>query len=415
MLLGAINLDFEYFIAKKISSGKTDQLSRPVIRISYLSIALGLALMIISIAIVVGFKKSISDKIIGFAAHMQIVPFDNNASLEEQPLSIDPEFIERLAAKPEVKHIQYAAKKAGVLKTNDQIQGVVVKGVGKEYDQKFLRESLVAGEFPDFSTDKKTATVLISKILSSKLNVGLGDELRVWFVSSEESQPRGRKFTVNGIFKTSLEEFDTRFIIADIRHIQKLNNWADDEVGSIEVFLQQAEKLDEVAEGIYQEIPYNLNLITVTEEYPQIFNWLSLLDMNVAVVLILMILVAGITMVSTLLIIILERTSMVGVLKALGANNATIQKIFLMKAAVIISKGMFWGNVVGLGFYFVQKYFEIIRLSPENYYMDFVPVELSLVNFLLLNIGTFIVCLLMLIVPSWYISRIVPAKALRYE
>ncbi len=408
-------MDFEYFIAKKISSGKTDKLSKPVIRISYISIALGLALMIISVAIVVGFKKSISDKIIGFAAHMQIVPFDNNTSLEEQPLTIDGAFINRLAAHPEISHIQFTAKKAGVLKTDEQIQGVVVKGVGADYDQNFLKENIIEGSFPNVSSKKKTNEVLISATLSTKLKVKVGDELRVWFISGEQSQPRGRKFEVSGIFKTSLEEFDGRFIIADIRHLKKLNNWTEEQVGSVEVFIRNPDKLDEVADNLYQEIPYDLNIITVTDEYPQIFNWLDLLDMNVAVVLVLMILVAGITMVSTLLIIILERTNMVGVLKSLGANNTSIRKVFLLKAAVIISKGMFWGNIAGLGFYFIQKYFQLIKLSPENYYMDFVPVELSLVNFLLLNLGTFIICLLMLIVPSYYISRIVPAKALRYE
>lgn len=408
-------MDFEYFIAKKISSGKTDKLSKPVIRISYISIALGLALMIISVAIVVGFKKSISDKIIGFAAHLQIVPFDNNASLEEQPLTINEAFVEKLAARPEISHIQFTAKKAGVLKTDDQIQGVIIKGVGADYDRNFLEENMLDGSFPNVSPEKKTNEVLISGTLSDRLKVNIGSELRVWFISGEQAQVRGRKFTVSGIFKTSLEEFDKRFIIADIRHLQKLNNWTENQAGSIEVFINDADKLDEVADSLYREIPYDLNIITVTDEYPQIFNWLDLLDMNVAVVLVLMILVAGITMVSTLLIIILERTNMVGVLKALGANNASIRKVFLMKAAVIISKGMFWGNVAGMGFYFIQKYFQLIKLSPENYYMDFVPVELSLVNFLLLNLGTFIICLLMLIVPSYYISRIVPARALRYE
>jgi lipoprotein-releasing system permease protein len=408
-------LDFEYFIAKKISSGKTDSLAKPVIRISYISIALGLALMIISIAIVVGFKKSISDKIIGFAAHMQIVPYDNNASLEEQPLNIHRDFVKKLAASPEISHLQFTAKKAGVLKTEEQIQGVVVKGVGADYDRNFLDKSLVEGHFPDVSSHTKTDEVLISATLAAKLKVGTGDVLRVWFISGDKAQARGRKFKVSGIFKTSLEEFDSRFIIADIRHLQKLNNWTEDQAGSIEVNIKDVDKLDAVADSIYREIPFDLNLITVTEEYPQIFNWLDLLDMNVAVVLVLMILVAGITMISTLLIIILERTNMVGVLKALGADNASIRKIFLLKAAVIISKGMFWGNVAGLAFYYIQKYFELIRLSPENYYMDFVPVDLSLTNFLLLNLGTFIICLLMLIVPSWYITRIVPARALRYE
>ncbi len=371
--------------------------------------------MTISVAIVIGFKKTITDKMTGFAADLQIVPFNNNASLEEQPLRIYREFVEKLKANPQIRHIQFTARKAGVVKTNEQIQGVVVKGVGADFDRRFLMESLVAGTFPKTNAITKTNQVLISATLASRLKVTTGDHLRVWFVSGDKARSRGRKFTVSGIFKTSLEEFDSRYIIADIRHLQRLNDWDKNEAGSIEVFIKQPEKLDKIATEIYKEIPYDLNLVTIRDEYPQIFNWLDLLDMNVVVVLVLLILVAGITMVSTLLIIILERTSMIGVLKALGASNSSIRKIFLYKAAVIISTGMFWGNVAGLGFFFIQKYLQIIKLSPENYYMDFVPVELSVSYVLLLNLGTFAVCLAMLIVPSWYISRIVPARALRYE
>lgn len=408
-------MNFEYFIAKHISPGKSYNYAKPVVRISYISIALGLALMIISVSVVIGFKNSISDKIIGFTSHLQIIPFDNNESLEASPITIEAELINKLKANSNITHLQLTGKKAAVLKTGDQIQGVVFKGVGSDYDTIFLSESLISGRFPKVYSDNKTDEVLISQELASRLKVSLGDNLRAWFVIGEKGQARGRKFIISGIYNTSLEDFDNRFIIGDLRHIQRLNNWEYNQVGSIELMVTQPEKLRDFGFGLYRDLPYNYSVVTVLDEYPQIFNWLDLLDMNVAVILILMILVAAITMVSTLLILIIERTNMVGVLKALGANNRSVRKIFLYNAANIILKGMFWGNFIGLAFYFIQLKFQLIKLSPKDYYVDFVPVELSPLYFVLLNLGTFLVCLLMLIAPSYYITRIIPARALRYE
>ncbi len=410
-----LHLNFEYYIAKRISPDKSDNYARPVTRISYISIALGLALMIISVAVVVGFKHSISDKIIGFASHLQIVPFDNNESLEEQPLNVDEAVIEKLRNNPGITHLQLTAKKAGVVKTDDQIQGIVFKGVGTDYDQQFLTRSLVKGRFLAINEYEQTDEVLISQILADKLELELGDDMRTWFVAGEKSQARGRKFKVIGIYNTSLEEFDNVFVIGDLKHIQKLNNWDVDQAGSIELMVKNPDNLRDFAYGLYRELPFNLNISTVFDEYPQIFNWLDLLDMNVIVILTLLILVAAITMISTLLILIIERTNMVGVLKAMGANNSSIRKIFLYKAGNIIIRGMLWGNGLGIGFYYVQHYFQLIRLSPENYYVDYVPVELNWIYFVLLNLGTFLICLMILIAPSHYITRIVPARALRYE
>jgi len=406
-------LNLEYFIAQRISKKGSETFSKPVIRVSIISIALGLAVMLIAIAIVVGFKNTISAKVTGFSSHIKIVPFDNNQSMEEQAISLSDDLILKLKNSNNISGFNLSGKKAGVLKTDDQIQGVVFKGVDKEFDDAFIKESMLEGSFPDLA--EKSNEVVISSQLSRKLKVGLGDDLRIWFISGENSQPRGRKFYVKGIYNTSLEEFDARYIIGDLRHIQKLNGWNENQVGSIELFCSDIDKLDETAMGLYSAIPYDLQVITVKQEYPQIYNWLDLLDMNVAVVLVLMVLVAGITMVSTLFIVIMERTNMIGVLKSLGANSKLIRKIFLYKAAYIIGSGMFWGNVIGLTFYFLQLKFKLFKLSAESYYVDYVPVELHLDYFIYLNLGTFLVSILMLIGPSYYITRISPAKALRYE
>jgi lipoprotein-releasing system permease protein len=406
-------LNLEYFIAKRISKNGDETFSKPVIRVSIISIALGLAVMLIAVAIVVGFKNTVSAKVTGFSSHLKIVHFDNNQSLEEQAIVPNAAFLESLKNNKEISCINLTGKKAGVLKTSNQIQGIVFKGVDSDFNDDFITESLVEGQFPDLT--EKTNEVVVSSNLCNKLELGLGDDLRVWFVSGENSQPRGRKFKISGIYNTSLEEFDARFIIGDLRHIQKLNGWTKNEVGSIELFCNDPRNLDEVAMELYSEIPYDLQVITVKQEFPQIFNWLDLLDMNVVVVLVLMVLVAGITMISTLFIVIMERTNMIGVLKSLGANSKFIRKIFLYKAAYIIGTGMLWGNAIGLSFYFLQYYFKILKLSAESYYVDYVPVELHLDYFIYLNLGAFLVSILILIGPSYYITRISPSKALRYE
>jgi lipoprotein-releasing system permease protein len=408
-------LNFEYFISRNISPNKADNYARPVIVISYTSIALGLALMIISVSVVIGFKRSISDKIIGFTSHLQIIPFDNNASMEERPINVDHKLYSALEHNPHVTHIQFTSRKAAVIKTDEQIQGVVLKGIGPDYDLDFLGSSLTEGDLPEVQHQKRTDDVLISERLANRLEVGVGDDLRAWFVTGESTQARGRKFTVSGLFNTSLEDFDNIFLIGDIRHVQKLNDWEESQVGSIELMVDDPELMNDIRFELYRSIPFNLQILTVIDQYPQIFNWLALLDTNVIVILTLLIIVAAITMVSTLLIIIIERTNMVGLLKALGADNRSIRKIFLYKATEIIVRGMVWGNLIGVGFYLLQEYTQLIKLPPEDYYVAFVPVELNLLYLLLLNVGTLLVCLLMLLAPSYYITRIQPARALRYE
>ena len=407
-------LKFEYFIAQHLASAKGKSFSQPVIKISYISIALGLSLMIASIAIVIGFKHSISNKVIGFTSNLQITPFDNNQSLEEPPLNIDRGFIKKLSAIPNVKHIQYVAQKGGVLKTADQIQGVVLKGVSSNYDWDFLKRNLYRGKLPKL-TNSKDYEVLVSKMMADKLNLKVGDDVRIWFVNGNSSAARGRKFSISGIYNTGLEDFDGNLIVGDLDVVAKLNNWKQGEVGAVEILLDDPELVDETADVIYHDIPYDLNIVTATQLYPQIFNWLDLLDMNVVVILVLLILVAGITMISTLLILIIERTSMVGLLKALGATNKTIGRIFLIRSTYIVFKGMLWGNIIGLLFYFVQLKFQVFHLDPKSYYVDYVPVELHLSQFLLLNVAVIAISLLILLIPTWYINRVLPARALRYE
>ncbi len=406
-------MKFEFFIARHLAAGKGKSFSQPVIKISYISIALGLAVMIASIAIVIGFKHSISNKVIGFTADLQIKPFDNNESLEEPALDINREFIKNLASVPNVKHVQFTAQKGGVLKTTDQIQGVVLKGVNQDYDWNFLKNNLYKGKLPKL-TDGNDYEILISKIMADKLNLKTGDAVRVWFVSGG-STARGRKFIISGIYNTGLAEFDNNLIIGDLDVVAKLNNWKPGSAGTVEIILKDPSLTKQTADDIYHSIPYDLNIVTARTLYPQIFNWLDLLDMNVVVILVLLILVAGITMISTLLILIIERTSMVGLLKALGATNKTIGRIFLIRSTYIVLKGMFWGNLIGLLFYFVQLKFRVFHLDPQSYYVDYVPVELHLPQFIMLNAGVILISLLILLIPTWYINKILPAKALRYE
>ncbi len=408
-------MSFEYFIASRIGGNSSQKLSKPVVRISKISIAVGLALMIASVAIVIGFKNSIRDKIEGFASDIRLVLFDNNMGMQNDPLLVTRELIESLKNYEEISYFQRVAHKAGVIKTDDQILGVMLKGIGSDYNSDFLVNSLIKGRIPQISDTTKSNDVLISQTIAGKLNIVPGDDLRLWFIDKDESGARGRKLKVSGIYSTGVEEIDNLYIIGDIRHIQKLNNWSDNEIGSIEIFVKNKESIPNTSFSLYNILPYNIRAISVYEEYPQIYNWLGLLDMNVVVILSLLIVVSTITMISTLLILIMERTSMVGLLKALGSSDQSIRKLFLYRAINIIITGLLWGNIMGISFYFIQRNYELIKLSAESYSVDHVPVELYFTDVILLNIGTLILSLFVLIIPTWYITRIEPAKALRYE
>jgi lipoprotein-releasing system permease protein len=408
-------LNVPAFIANRLNSKDKENLSGPVVRIAVTTIALGLAVMILAVAVLIGFQSEIRDKVIGFSAHIQIDNFDSNSSYESTPVSNDQPFYPELEDVDGIRHIQVFALKAGIIKTEDQLHGIILKGVGQDFDWGFFSKHLTAGAPLTLSDTAASNGLLISDMISRKLKLSVGDEVRMYFLTGSEAQPRGRKFIVSGIYDTGLEEFDDAYVIGDIRHIQRLNNWAPDMVSGFEVFIDDFKDLDKMGEQVYQSIGYNLNAETVTSAYPQIFDWLRLMDINVVIILVLMILVSGITIISTLLILILERTNMIGILKALGIKDSELRKMFLYLTARIILKGMFWGNLFGLGIGLLQHYTKIIPLDEESYYMAYVPVALNITHILMINAATFILCLVMVLVPGYIIGRISPVKAIRYQ
>ncbi len=393
--------------------GGKKTLSGPVVRISIASIALGLMVMIISVAIVTGFQQQIRDKITGFGAHIQIAKFNLSNSFEYPPIPLKQDFYPSLEKLPGIRHIQVFATKAGIIQTEEQMQGVVMKGIGSDFDWSFFKDKLVGGT--TFMAGKQEAndSVLISLGLSKLLKVKIGDPLRTYFIV--DNQARGRRFIVSGIYNTGLEEFDKLYIFGDIRHIQKLNGWDSSQVSGFEVMINDFDKIDETTEMVYKNIGYELDARSITEIYPQLFDWLELQDMNVVIILVLMVLVSTIAMISTLLVLILERTQMIGVLKALGMRNRSIRKVFLYNAVYIITQGLLIGNIAGILLCYLQQQFGLVHLPEESYFMSVVPINLAVGQILLLNIGTLIVCSLMLIIPSYIITRISPVKAIRFD
>ncbi len=369
--------------------------------------------MIVAAAIVTGFQQQIRDKITGFGAHIQIAKFDANNSYEYSPVSTQQSFYPSLEKEPGIKHIQVFATKAGIVQTSDQIQGVVLKGVGSDFDWSFFKDKLTDGHAFTTGKAKPNDSVIISQNLASLLKLKTGDPLRTYFII--DNQARGRRFIISGIYNTGLEEFDKLYVFGDIAQIQKLNGWDSSQVSGFEVLISHFDNLGIMGKVVYKKVGYDLDSKTIRELYPQLFDWLDLQDMNVVIILILMVLVSGIAMISTLLILILERTNMIGVLKALGARNFSIRKIFLYNAAYIITRGLFWGNVTGLTLCILQQQFGIIHLPQESYFMSVVPINLYILHILALNAGTLAVCVLMLLVPSFIVTRISPVKAIRFD
>jgi lipoprotein-releasing system permease protein len=408
-------LNFELFIAGRIVSKSKANFSKPIVRLGIISVALGLSVMIISVAIVTGFQQQIRDKVIGFGSHITITNFQVNTSYEPSPVSVNQPFYSALDSIPGIQHIQVFATKAGIIKTDDQIEGVILKGIGSDYDWSFFDQKMVFGNRFQVNDTAITDDFIISKSLASRLKLKAGDPLRMYFVINDEMQPRGRKFNISGIFETGLEEFDKLYVLGDIGHIQKLNNWNEDEVGGFEILIDDYSKIDEMGELVYNFIGYNFESKTIKQLQPQIFEWLSLQDINVVVIIALMVLVAGITMISTLLILILEKTNMIGLLKAFGTQNRSIRKVFIYNAVYIIGKGLLWGNLIAIGLCITQLKTGIFKLNQESYYISEVPVNLQFSHLFIINIGTLIICTLMLIIPTFIITRISPLKAIRYS
>lgn len=414
-------MNLPYFIAQRLIEGRREgtSFSKPINVIAVAGIAVGLAVMIIAVAILTGFKQQITDKVVGFGSHIQIVNFDSNLSYETAPVSTSLQFIPKIKSLPGVKHVEVFATKAGIIKTGEDIQGVVLKGIGPDFDWSYFGKCIVDGSVFNVSDTSTTNSVVISKKIASMLKLKTGDSFAMHFI---QDPPRMRKFTITGIYETSLEEFDKIYVFCDIRHIRRLNGWNDDEVSGFEIFIDDFDKLDMMTQAVREVIGYRIDpdkpkvkVTNIRMKYPQLFDWLNFQDMNVIIIIILMLVVAGFNMISGLIILILEKTNMIGILKALGSENRLIRNVFLYQAAWLTAKGLFWGNIAGIGLMLVQLRTGILSLDPASYYLKRVPVNLDILHILLLNAGTMAIILLILLVPSRLISRITPVKAIRYD
>jgi len=417
-------LSLSLFIARRIYGSSAPQdarVSRPAVTIAMIGIAIGLVVMMLSVAIALGFKQEVRDKVIGFGSHIQVANFTRTDVYETRPV-VGSDSIRQVIrqASPGVEHIQRFAIKPGMLKTDDNFQGIILKGIAQEYDTTFLANHLVEGRIPHFTDSVASGEVLVSRQVADKMGLHVGDKINTYYI---EKNVRARRFTISGIFQTHFTEYDDRFFITDLYTASRLNNWKDrDLVSGMELRISPDASLEQCADEVSSVINRQTDRYgnaylaqSIEQLYPSIFAWLEVLDTNVVVILVLMLGVAGFTMISGLLILILERTNMIGILKALGAPDLTIRRIFLYFSAFLILKGMFWGNLIGISLCLAQKYGGIVHLDPKTYYVEVVPVLIDVPLLLLLNLFTLLVSVLMLVGPSLLISRIKPVKVIRFE
>lgn len=417
-------MNVDLYIAKRIFSARENRnsLSHRIVNIALFGLVLGLIVLILTIAIVTGYKTEVSRKVIGFGSHLQVVNLDSNQSFETQPISQNQPFLGELKQISGVKHVQIFATKPGIIRTDEEVQGVVLKGIGPDFDWSFFEENKIEGEPFAVQDTVRSNKAWVSKQMADLLKLKLGDDFSMIFIHESESVPRQRKFQVAGIYKTSLDEFDRMFVLVDINHIRRLNNWDADQISGFEVLVEDLKTLETQQTAVHHLLlRYNtpdspvLQVISIKEKYRNIFDWLGLLDMNVWIILILMVLVAGFNMVSSLLVIILERTQMIGILKAMGARNWSVRKVFLYFSGLLIVKALVIGNIIGVGICMVQHYTRLVKLNPATYYIEYVPINLDIWHLILLNLGTIIVTILMLVLPSYFITKISPDKIIRFE
>ncbi len=417
-------MNTELFIAKRLFFDKANKkhLSQRIIRIALIGIALGLTVMIISVSVVTGFKKEVRNKVIGFGSHIQIVNYDSNSSYETQPVSKDQPFLNDVRSIPGVRYIQPFATKPGMIKTDEYIQGIVFKGVDESYNWDFFQKNLVEGRLPEITDSERVNEIILSDEVSKLLRLKIDDRAVFYFINEDEVIPRLLQLRVCGIYHTGFEEFDKLFILGDLKQIQRLNDWRADQVTGFEVVVNDFHKIDEIEQRVRSYViqfrDENADVLrteNITRMYPQIFDWLAILDMNVWIILLLMVIVAGFNMVSGLLVLILERATMIGVLKAMGSQGWSIRKIFIYLSIFLTGRGMLWGNVIGISIIALQSLFHIIHLDPSTYYVEYVPMNFSIVHLLLLNLGTIGITSLILIIPSWFISKISPDKSIRFD
>lgn len=422
-------MSVEKFIADTItgSSANKGNISKPIVKIGVIGITLGVAVMILTVSIVLGFKSEIVNRITGLTTHIAIGSINVNPGNEPEPITIGHDSLQNLKKLPFVEHIQGVAFKNGLLKTAAENEGILLKGVGSDYDFSFIKNHLLEGRLPEFKASGASKDILISKALALRMNLKLNQKVQMYFVSQHEvydsvaresiiqSEQRSRKFTVCGIFETNFVDFDEKLSVVDLRQIQHINYWDTATVGTYEVKIKNFDKLDENLDALIELMGYHYNVNSVKELYSNIFLWLDKLDVNGVIIVVLMIVVATINMITALLILILERTNMVGLVKALGMTNPNVRRIFLFVSFKLIGRGLLWGNLLGIGLCLIQYYFEIAKLDNATYYVDHVVVQLNWLYFLLLNLGTFVVCALMLVLPTLVITKLTPVKTLKFD
>ena len=413
-------MNFEYFLAKRLIKGAADKvsISSPIIKIAIAAIALGIIMMLIALATGVGLKIKIREKVAAFNGHIQISNYDNNASdVSVVPVSLDQDFYPNFESVDGVAHVQAVASKAGIIRTEETFEGIIAKGVGEDYDWSVFKEYLVDGELPDYR-GKLNEEVLMSRLMADRLRLKTGDTFFSFFLKDDDvaQVPNQRKFTITGLYDSGFEEFDALYLFTDIRHVQRMNRWDADQVGNFEVFLDDFDTLDAKSREIYGKTLSSLDTQTIIDKYYKIFEWIGLFDFNIVLIIAIVIIVSGFNMITALLVLILERTQMIGILKALGSANWSIRKIFLYNAGYLIGIGLLWGNVIGLGALWMQDRFKVVKFpNPQEYYIDYVPVHIDVPTVLLLNFGVLILCLLMLLLPSYIVTKITPVKAIKFE
>jgi len=405
-------MNFPYFISQRIQNTKTSSFSGTVTKIGIGSIAVGLAVMILAFAVLFGFKEAISQKIFSLAGHIKVDKFSANDSYEEYPITKQTDLFRNYKNIPEIAHLQTVIQKAGILKTRQDILGVVMKGISKDFDFERFQPNIIEGKQIEFSDSTYSKEILISKIIANKLQLKVGDSPIIYFLNATD---RPRKLTIKGIYETSLEEFDKNLIIGDLGLIQRINAWGADSVGSYEIYVKDFEQLDATSKIVQDKLQPDMKLDKITDTFMGLFDWLGMLDRNMVIFLTLILFVACFNMISILLVLMLERTPMIGVLKALGGNDWQIRKIFLWSGFQMIFKGLIYGNVLGIGICLLQKYYKIIPLDSANYYMNTVPISLNWWVILLLNLATISLVVLVLIIPTFVITRIEPVKAIVFR
>lgn len=410
-------MNFEYFLVKRLISAKKykSSISAPIIKIAITAIAIGVVMMLVSFATGLGLQEKIRDKIAAFNGHISISSYDNNSSkVSLTPVSTDQDFYPEFTSVEGIDHVQAVASTFGVIRTEEDFEGIVAKGVGADYKWDYFEEFLTQGRLPNYSENLNNE-ILISEYLANRLKLKNGDRVATYFMRDDSDLPIQRSFEIVGVYESGFQEFDELYMLTDIRHIQRINRWEEDEIGNFEVFVEDFDELDTKGNEVYENTGSFLDTQTISQKYYSIFEWLSLFDFNMALILGIMILVSGINMITALLVLILERTQMIGMLKGLGAADWSIRKIFLYNAAYLIVLGLFWGNLIGIGLLALQKYFKLIPLDPRTYYVTEVPIYLSWDYILLVNAGTLILCMLMLLIPSVIISKISPVKAIKFD